>query len=183
MFPHVPGFRRLARAVSLVAVVAIALACGGGGRSKGIGTVKVNEKLVFNNDSTWVVLEAKDLGKELKPTDPDDKPRKTEGRFIQVRYKITNTGKQVVWLDDSDPPLVDDRDRTFESMGDAQKQFLPKDAKTLSEQESDQIPAGLTREFYALYEVPADAKGLRLKAESFPEKRRRAQEGFIDLGL
>jgi len=141
----------------------------------------MNEPLAFN-DSTWVVVEAKDLGKVLKATEPGDEDRKADGRFILVRFKISNTGKQVVLLGD-DPPLIDDRDRTFETLGDRQKQYLPKGAKTLGEQDSDQIPAGITREFHAIYEVPTDARGLRLKAASFAERRRRQQEGLIELGL
>src|SRR5262249_44508098 len=109
MFPHVPRLRRLAGCLLLVTFIAVVLACGGGGSlSKKVGSVKRNETLVFN-DSTWVVLEAKDLGKVLKPTEAGDEERKTEGRFILVRYKITNTSKKVVWLPEADPPLVDDK--------------------------------------------------------------------------
>jgi hypothetical protein len=94
---------------------------------------------------------------------------------------VSNIGKKAVWLGD-DPSLLDDKERQFETLGE-QKDYLPRGAKTLGEEESDQIPAGMTREFHALYEVPADARGLRLRAESFAENQRRAQEGFIDLGL
>jgi hypothetical protein len=182
MSPHLPRARRLATCLLLVAFVALALACGSTSlKPKAVGTVKVNEELVFN-DSTWVVLEARDLGKVLKSTDPDEQDKKADGRFILVRYKVTNTGKKTVWLGD-DPPLLDDKERQFETLGDAQAHYLPKGAKTLGEADSDQIPAGITREFHAIYEVPTDARGLRLKGESFAEGRRRQQEGFILLGL
>src|SRR5262249_3144649 len=166
---HVPRFHRLATCLLFVAFVALALACGKGGTSlRSIGTVKVNEPLVFK-DSTWVVVEVKDLGKVLKENEPDEPEKKADGRFILVRYKVTNTGKQVVWLGD-DPEVVDDTKREFKTPGDNQKLYLPKGAKTMGEEESDQIPAGITREFHALYEVPTDAKGLRLKAASFAER-------------
>jgi hypothetical protein len=184
MFVHVPRFPSIAGRLSLIAFVAVALACAGGGggnNSKALRTVKLHESLVFN-DSTWVVVEAKDLGKVIKATEPGDEELKADGRFIYVRFKIANTGKRVVWLGD-DPELTDNRDRTFQTLGDRQKQYLPRGAKTLGEPDSDQIPAGITREFHAIYEVPADARGLRLKAASFAEKKRRQQEGLIDLGL
>jgi hypothetical protein len=182
MLPSVPRCRRLAACLLFVVFVALAVACGKGGiSSKLVGTVKVNESLIFN-DSTWVVVEAKDVGKVLKPTEAGEEELKADGRFIHVRFKVTNTGKKVVFLGD-DPELVDDKEREFTTLGDNQKAYLPKGAKTLGEVDSDQIPAGITREFHALYEVPADAKGLRLKAASFAEKKRRQQEGFIDLGF
>jgi hypothetical protein len=180
MLPHVPRVRRLATCLLFAAFVALALACGKGGTStKIVGTVKVNEALVFK-DSTWVVVEAKDVGKVLKPTVPGEEELKADGRFILVRFKVTNTGKKVVWAG-GDPDLVDDRERTFGTLVE-QKPYLPRGAKTLEDE--DQIPAGITREFHALYEVPLDAKGLRLKAGSFTERRGRPQqEGFVDLGL
>src|SRR5262245_56539637 len=72
MSPHLPRARRLAACLLVVTFVALALACGSTSlKPKAVGTVKVNEELVFN-DSTWVVLEARDLGKVLKSNDPDE---------------------------------------------------------------------------------------------------------------
>jgi hypothetical protein len=177
--PDLPRLRRPAACLLFAVFVALAVACGKcGTSSRSIGTVKVNEDLAFK-DSTWVVVEVKDLGKTLKPTEPDDEEKKTDARFILVRFKVTNTGKNAVWVGD-DPNLVDDQERNFVTLTE-QKPYLPKGARTLEDE--DQIPAGITREFYALYEVPLDAKGLRLKAGSFKERRGRPQqEGFIDLG-
>jgi hypothetical protein len=182
MSATVPRLRRLAGCLLLAAFVAVALACAGA-KPKNVGTVKVNEELVFP-ESKWVVVEAKDLGKVIKATNPDDAgEKKTEGRFILVRYKVTNTGRKEIELGWEDPKVVDDS-REFRSLGDEQRDFLPKFAKTMSDEESTHIPAGMTREFHALYEVPADAKGLRLMAESFKERRGRpVNEGYVELGL
>jgi hypothetical protein len=100
MFPSVARLRRLAWCLGLILFVALALACGGrigGGRPKVVGTVKLNEEMVFH-DSKWVVVEARDVGKSLKATDPEAevKERKTDGRFLLVRYKVSNIGKKAV---------------------------------------------------------------------------------------
>lgn len=187
MLSRASRLRRLAVCPLLLTFVALAVACSGGGASggKNVGTVKVNEELVFP-ESKWVVVEVKDLGKTLKPTNPDDAPeKKTEGRFIHVRYKVTNTGtRKDIELGWEDPKLVGDSAEYRALEDDEQKAYLPKWSKTMAEEDSTHIPAGQTREFHALYDVPPTAKGLRLKAESFKERRGRpVKEGYIDLGL
>ena len=143
----------------------------------------MNEELVFP-ESKWVVVEAKNLGNTIKATNPTDpREKKTEGRFILVRYKVTNKGTKEIQLGWEDPKIVDES-REFKTLGEEQMDFLPRFAKTMSDEDSTHIPAGQTREFHALYEVPADAKGLRLMAESFKERRGRpVNEGYIELGL
>jgi hypothetical protein len=174
MLVYLPPFR-LASSLLLVLLTAVFLACGGiGDKPVAVSTVKLNEELVFNH-STWVVLEAKELGQVLKATDSRGPDKKTDGRFIRVRFKVSNTEKEAESLG-NDPVLVSDRGEKFDSLGD-QKLYLPRDARTVGETDSDPLPAATTREFYALYDVPAGAKALRLN------HRRFQQEGFVELGL
>jgi hypothetical protein len=172
MFARAVRFHRLPAHLPLAILALVVLACGGiGDKPVIISTAKLDEKLVFN-DSTWVVLAAKDLGKSLKPADPADGDRTTDGRFLLVRYRVSNTSKQELLLGNP-PVLQDERDRTFGTLSE-QERYLPKEAGV--DESSDRIPVGMAREFRALYEVPADAKGLRLHMREFQ------QAGFVELG-
>jgi hypothetical protein len=170
---HVSPCRRLAAVLSLLGIIALLIACGGiGDKPATTSTVKLNEKLVFN-DCTWVVLEARDMGKSLKPADSKDPDRTTEGRFLFVRFTVFNISKQGLSLGNP-PVLMDNQDRTLGPL-DEPARYLPKDVQT--EDISGEIPVGGTHQFLAFYEVPADAKGLRLNKRLFQEG------GFVELGL
>jgi hypothetical protein len=160
-------------ALLLVGFGALVIACGGiGDKPVTTRTVKLNEKLVFN-DCTWVALEARDMGKSLQPTDPNAQAKATDGRFIFVRFTVSNTSKQGLSLGNP-PVLMDNQGRTFDPL-DEPELYLPKDVRT--DDISEEIPVGGTHQFLAFYEVPADAKGLRLNKRLFQE------EGFVELGL
>lgn len=169
--------RRLAWCLPF-AFAAVALACAGGPAT--VPPVKGNEELKLH-DSVWAVIEAKDLGQLLRSTEGDAPELRTQGRYVLVRYAVRNPGRRRIDLD-GDPQLIDGRQRFFDPIGN-QEAYLPKGAVTMGDVESDQIPAGLTKEFHALYEVPADARGLRLEAKSFTERFGREQTGHIELGL
>jgi hypothetical protein len=164
---HIPA------ALALLGFIASVIACGGiGDKPVTTSTVKLNEKLVFN-DCAWVVLEAREMGKSLKPTDFKDQDKTTGGRFIFVRFTVSNTSKQGLSLGNP-PVLMDNQDRTFGPL-DEPERYLPKDVRT--DDISGEIPVGGTHQFLAFYEVADDAKGLRLNKRLFQE------EGFVDLGL
>jgi hypothetical protein len=164
---------RMAATFSLLGLIALVIACGGiGDKPVTTSTVKLNEKLVFN-DCTWVVLEARDLGKALKPTDPKGQDKTTNGRFLFVRFTVSNTSKQGLSLGNP-PMLMDHQDRTFGPL-DEPERYLPKDLRT--DDILGEIPVGGTHQFLAIYEAPAEAQGLRLNKRLFQE------EGFVELGL
>ena len=110
-------------------------------------------------DSTWVVVSAKDRGKTLTPNNPITKARKTDGRFIQVVFKITNKTKKHEGILNR-PKLVDDQQREFGEVG-TPILFIPNGKSTLG---TEPIPPSLTKEFYGVYEVAADAKNLQFRA-------------------
>ncbi len=127
---------------------------------------KTGDKVEFD-DATWVVVSAKDAGKELPEGEGWKKgmigTAKTDGRFILVKVKVTNKGKaEAPKLDFSHPKIVDDQSREFGRYKNDWERFPP-DSKML---EKDAIPVGMTREFPMAFEVPADAKGLKLKVMS-----------------
>jgi len=126
---------------------------GGGG---GGGKQKIGETVKFD-DSEWVVLEAKDMGSELKGLLGD---KKTAGTFIRVKFTVKNTGNEEESILDT-PNLKADGGASYEQIDDTGL-YLPEDANEMA---LEALPAGLPKEFYAIYEVPKDAvKGLSFEA-------------------
>lgn len=136
---------------------------------------KLNDKVEFD-DSAWIVTEAKDLGKELKAPNSFVKPKKTEGHFVLVKFKITNKGKKEANILEH-PKVVDSKSREFGNF-DEQMMYLPEDMKSIF---LESLQPDVTKSFAAIYELPEDAKGLKFQAkelELFGSKK-----ALIDLGI
>lgn len=114
------------------------------------------------DDAEWLVIEAKDLGKSVKPTaEYEEKVAKTEGRFVQVKYKVTNKGKQPGHV--FEVKLTDSQDRVF-GPWDKQLAYLPKDA---DDHFLDEVQPSMAHTYVQIFELPADAKGLKLRGAGF----------------
>lgn len=111
----------------------------------------------------WTITEVLDRGSRLKNTVLGNE-LSTQGRYIQVRFKITNkSSKEGFFL--ARPKLVDDKGREFAHLGFSSDYVTPGGA---GESMVDaKIPASMTKEYYEIFEVPADADGLKLKAYDF----------------
>lgn len=136
---------------------------------------KVGDKVEFE-DSAWVVTEVKDIGKELKASNSFVKPKKTEGRFVMVKFKVTNKGKKEANVLEH-PKVMDAKGREFGNF-DQQMMYLPDDLKTMI---LESLQPDITKTFAAIYELPEDAKSLKFQAkelELFGSKK-----ALIDLGL
>jgi hypothetical protein len=183
---RVRPLRRLSTCLMLAIFVAFAVACGKGSarKQKVLPTVKVNEELRFQ-DSTWTAVEVKDLGKTMKATDGSDDVQKTDGRFVLVRFKVSNPGTSILYVAGFDPDLLDARDRTYERLGDDYRAFFPQGAVLLQDFDPAKIKAGQSAEYTALYEVPADATGLKMRCYSPADDARGEplEMGYVDLGL
>jgi zinc-ribbon domain len=129
---------------------------------------KIGDKVELS-DSDWTVVGAKDSGKKLKSNNQFQEDAKTDGRFVVVNFRVVNkTPKEERIMDH--PALVDSRGREFKDY-DHQAFYLPEKAKTM---EMEALPSSMPREFWAIYEVPADATGLRFGARELgfsPEKK------------
>jgi len=164
---------------ALLLVLAAVLACGKGkGDSSGGGssasTAKMGETVTFD-DSDWIVVDAKDLGKSVKSNMDETDVKKTDGKFVQVHFKVTNKGKKEEMVLDP-PKVLDDKGREFGPV-DMQSFYVPKDAKTLA---LDSLPPSMQREYYTIIEVPADAKTLKFELHGlglFGDKKN------VDLGI
>src|ERR1700690_4471212 len=82
---------------AMLVLLGALLACKGGSSSSGGGTTgtgKIGETIVLD-DAEWVVVDAKDVGKTIKSNSEfTQEDKKTDVRFIQVHFKITNKGKK-----------------------------------------------------------------------------------------
>jgi hypothetical protein len=118
---------------------------------------RVGEALSLD-DSTWVVVEAKDLGKNVRPNNDFADPKETSGRFVLVRYKVTNRRKHPESVLDP-PKIVDDQSRETERVPN-EAMYVPREARTLG---IEPLPPNVEREFATLFELPPDARGLKLQ--------------------
>lgn len=104
----------------------------------------------------WKVLEAKDLGQELKSENEFMEPKTTSGKFILVRFEVENRKNEALTY--AGIELVDNKDRTFGNY-DEQFGFIPDGESCVLEQ----LNPNISRICSEIFEVPADAAGLRAK--------------------
>lgn len=131
-----------------------------GAAAKPATVAKIGDEVKFD-DSTWVVLDAKLAGKTLKSNNQFQEDAKTEGKFVVVRFKVTNkTNKEERIMDQ--PKLVDSKGREFKHV-DSQAFYVSPKAKTLG---LEALPSSLAKEFSAVYEVAADSGGLQFQARA-----------------
>ena len=102
----------------------------------------------------WKVLEAKDLGQELKAEFLE--PKTTSGKFILVRFEVENQKSEALTY--AGIELVDNKDRTFDNYSE-QFGFIPDGESCVLEQ----LNPNISRTCSEIFEVPADAAGLRAK--------------------
>lgn len=136
--------------------------------------VKVGEQLKLD-DSAWMVVDAKEVGKKIEPNNAFAESKDASGRFVLVRYKVTNRGKKPESV--LEPPrLVDDKQHEYARVDD-EALYVPAKSKTLG---TEQLDPGVEKEYATLFDPPSQAHGLKLEVRGFSligEKR------VIDLGL
>lgn len=153
--------------VLLLALVGVLLAC----KTKEPADSKLGEVVTFD-DSQWTVVKAMPVGDTLRGLAD---VKKTTGQFVKVEYTVTNKSKQSESILDH-PKLIDDQGRELEP--------LESQSLYMDEQESSITLATLSpdvmQRFFALYEVPADAKGLRFEVRALAAlgERRKVALGF-----
>lgn len=129
---------------------------------------------VIVGDIRWKFLEATDLGQELKSDNQFIDPKTTAGRFVKVRFEIENRGTEAATY--AGIEVVDGQGRTFKTYDD-RITFTPQGELCVLEQLNPNLPKTCTE----IFEVPADATGLKAKAgdlELFG-----GEEALVDLGL
>jgi hypothetical protein len=117
-------------------------------------TAKVGEAVLFG-DSDWTVVEVKDAGKKLKANSDYGEEKVTEGRFVQVHYRVTNKGKKEEHVLDT-PKVVDAKGRVFAPI-DMESFYVPAKTKSLG---LEALPPSQPKDYWTVVEVPGDATGL-----------------------
>lgn len=116
---------------------------------------------------------ASDLGKSVRGKSA--KEETTTGKFVLVRFKVTNTTNKEERVTHT-PKLIDAKGREYETW-DKQVFHLPVGAEPMG---GKSLAAGVEKEFASLYEVPADATGLRFQARGLGFIH---DTKFVDLAL
>lgn len=102
----------------------------------------------------WKITKAEDRGKEIKG---EFTSAKTTARFVWVEGTVTNKGTEQISI--SGPKVKDSTGREFETSSDA-IMVIPNDKSCVLENANP----GISKECIWVYEVPADATGLKLQA-------------------
>lgn len=135
----------------------------------------IGESVVFD-DCDWLVSRAENLGQTASSNNQFQKPARTSGYFVQIKFSVTNRTKKEERIAFNPPVVVDSQGREFKHV-DGESFYVPKGEKTLS---AEALPPDITKHFYGVYEVPAGATGLKFRVPSmslFGTKK------LIDLGL
>ena len=125
-------------------------------------TSKLGVPVAFS-DCEWIVIEARDAGKTLKSNSEfNEESKTTEGRLIQVHYKVTNnTSKEEMILDR--PKIVDAKGRQFGPI-DMESFFIPRKTKSIG---LDTLQPSIAKEYWTVIEVPADSRDLAFRVHGF----------------
>lgn len=121
-------------------------------------TNQIGDRITMTS-STWTVIEVKDLGKKLESNNEYyGDTKRTTGRFVQVHYKVTNTGKAKEVLLDA-PKLVDSKSHEYSAI-EGEMDYVPSGKKTAI---LETLYPSIEQSFYTIIEVPADASDLKVQ--------------------
>lgn len=110
---------------------------------------------VIVGEIRWKILEAKELGQELKSDNQFIDAKTTSGKFILVRLEVENRKTEAATY--AGINAVDDKGRTFE--------VYSEKFGFVDEKEScifEQLNPNITKVYSEIFELPADAKGIRV---------------------
>lgn len=159
-------------------VLGALLACKGGssgGASSGPAG-KLNEQYKLN-DSTWTILEAKDMGKTLNATSElfANEKKNTGGKFVQIHYKVVNNGKKQETLLDT-PKVVDSKGHLYSHI-EGEEEYVPKGGNVVN---VETLGPGAEKEYYTIIDVPADATGIKIQITGLGLM---GDKKFVDMGF
>jgi hypothetical protein len=112
--------------------------------------------IISFDDSDWKVLKAEGRGQTLKSASGFGDPLKTLGKYVQVQYEVTNRSKSPESIMGG-LKILDSKDREFKTL-DMQSMYVPKKGEAMA---MTQLQPDMPLTFYAIFEVPPDAAGLK----------------------
>jgi hypothetical protein len=112
--------------------------------------------------SSWVVFGAMDRGQTLtSPNSQAPQQKVTTGRFIEVHYEVTNTGKDQVVLEyPQKVPKIVDGSRNVLGPIDNESAYLPPTSKTATG--NIKLEPHSPVELWTIIEVPKDVTGAKV---------------------
>lgn len=110
---------------------------------------------VIVGDVRWKILEAKELGQELKSDNQFIEAKTTTGKFILVRLEVENRKTEAATY--AGINAIDDKNRTFEVYNEKFGFVDEKEACIF-----EQLNPNLTKVCSEIFELPADAKGIKV---------------------
>jgi hypothetical protein len=122
----------------------------------------------------WKVLEVNDEGSELTADSEFIDQKSTPGKWVRVRFQVENLSNDSQTFSSVD--LVDSQDRTFRPADDVYS-YVPTDELCTF----DQLNANVPKTCQVVFELPADATGLKLNVGDLEVFG--SAEAQIDLGL
>ena len=123
----------------------------------------------------WKMISAENLGNVLKSGNQFTKDKKTSGVFVKVRFEMENLSNDMLSFGGLE--MVDDQDRKFTSASDVFMFIENEDERCVFEN----LNPNITKTCTTLYEVPANAKGLKAIVSDL--KAFGAEEALVELGL
>ena len=121
---------------------------------------KIGDLIKFD-DSEWIIASAWNNGKKMESNLIFQEDATTEGMFITVCFKVKNLNNTEVTIIDT-PKLIDSQGREFSEYTN-EAWYVPKNTHTI---EFESLPPGLTKQYYAIFEVPADANNFKFQAQA-----------------
>lgn len=162
-----------------LALVVILIGAGCGEESKKeIPIYSINQD-VRVGDVRWKLLDVKNRGSVLRAYESryssfaEDKI--TPGKFIEITMEVENLGKEMKSV--SNLKLIDSKGREFTAASDV-SEWIPEEKEMFL---LDNLNPNMPQQFLDIYEVPIDAKFLKVKVGDLSFLG--SEEALIDLGL
>lgn len=167
----------------VIVLIIVIILMGSGGEKKKTApketpTYSINQD-VRVADIRWKLIEVKDYGNTLKSSKskyPDWYKDKTSlGKFIMITMEVENLGTEMKSV--SNLKIIDDKGREFISASDVSA-WIPEEKELFL---LSNLNPNMPQEFTDIYEVPTDAKGLKIKVGDLSFWG--TKEALIDLGI
>lgn len=162
--------RTLLKLAVLPVFAALAIGCApprkGAANNKVTATAAAADpvmKVDFFLSAEWTVLDVVDRGSPMKARDGIDTDLATSGRFIQVHYRVKNNSKKEGVVRPAATKLSDTTGREFGAVT-TQESYLPKGGEPPF---YTSVQPSLSKDFYGIFEVPADATEFFFKVSDF----------------
>ena len=114
--------------------------------------IQIGEEVKFK-DSTWVVISAREIGNRLASTDEiSENLDSPDGKYVYVKFKVTNETNEEEQISFT-PCVRDSKGRRYEELEELSG-YLKKGEKDIFQ---SALPAGLGKEFVAIFELPKNS--------------------------